>query len=187
MLIQFPKGDHHMSDSPESATLLRRVVLSLPTVSDVVVQKDDQGREAVVLDGLVTGPQVRAAVSAAGLRAPERVVVVPSMPHWDRGASEAGDRWATLRRDPSVLVYDFAAPQGEVQEALCAIWCEVLRLPEVGVQDDLLDLGGSSLTAIEIATRIEEHFGVECDLDLVFQAGTVSALAAELERLGEQT
>lgn len=164
------------------AEAVRRAVLSLPTVSDAVLLLDERGRETVVSDGLVTGPQVRAAVSAAGLRPPDCVVVVPEMPQWDSSASDAVRQLAKLRSAASVLVYDFAAPVGPVEEALCAIWCEVLQLAEVGAQDDLLDLGGDSLTGIEIATRIEEHFGVECDLDLVFQAGTVRALAVDLEQ-----
>lgn len=180
-----------MSDSSEPGAVLRRAVLSLPTVSDAVLLVDELGRETVVAEGFITGPQVRAAASAAGLRPPDCVVIVRAMPPWEQSVPDAVEQLARLRSSPSVVVYDFAAPVGPLEEALCAIWREVLRLAEVGAQDDLLDLGGDSLTGIEIATRIEERFGLECDLDMVFQAGTVRALAVELEqsavRHGEST
>lgn len=173
-----------MSDSAEWVAGVRGAVLSLPTVSDVSLLHDERGRRVVVSDGSVTGPQVRAVVRAAGLRPPDRVVVVPPGLRWDVGAPDAHEQLEKLRGDAAVLIYDFAAPDGPVEQALCAIWCEVLQVAEVGAQDDLLDLGGDSLTGIEIATRVEERFAVECDLDVVFRAGTVRALAAELEQAG---
>lgn len=173
-----------MSDSAEWAAEVRGAVLSLPTVSEVSSSHDEQVCGVVVSAGSVTGPQVRAVVRAAGLRAPDWVVVVPSGLRWDPGAPDAREQLAKLRDNASALVYDFAAPDGPLEQALCAIWCDVLRVAEVGVQDDLLDLGGDSLTGIEIATRVEDRFAVECDLDVVFRAGTVRALAAELRQAG---
>src|SRR3954447_2241323 len=171
-----------MNEFSERAAEVRRAVLSLSTVSDAALLHDERGREVVVSDGFVAGPQVRAALSAAGLRPPDRVVVVPSSVPSSLDGPHTPEQLATWLATPSAQVYEFAAPAGPMEEELCAIWSEVLEVAEVGALDDLLDLGGDSLTGIEIATRIEERYGIECDLELVFRAGTVRALAVELER-----
>ncbi|MFI6644889.1 amino acid adenylation domain-containing protein [Streptomyces sp. NPDC050504] len=58
------------------------------------------------------------------------------------------------------------------------VWAEVLNLPDVGPEDDLFDLGGHSLTVIQIAARIRDALGVELDFDLFFDVPTPSGIAA---------
>ncbi|MCM1965333.1 amino acid adenylation domain-containing protein [Streptomyces sp. G1] len=58
------------------------------------------------------------------------------------------------------------------------IWAEVLNLPDVGPEDDLFDLGGHSLTVIQIAARIRDALGVELDFDLFFDVPTPAGIAA---------
>ncbi|MFE9561566.1 amino acid adenylation domain-containing protein [Streptomyces sp. NPDC006487] len=64
------------------------------------------------------------------------------------------------------------------------IWAEVLNLPDVGPEDDLFDLGGHSLTVIQIASRIRDALGVELDFDVFFDVPTPAGIAAAVrERL----
>jgi amino acid adenylation domain-containing protein len=72
----------------------------------------------------------------------------------------------------------YEPPQGEVEEALAAIWADVLKLDRVGRHDDFFSLGGHSLLAVQIIARVREAFGVDVPLSTVFQATTLSALAA---------
>ncbi|MFE4637579.1 amino acid adenylation domain-containing protein [Streptomyces sp. NPDC056773] len=58
------------------------------------------------------------------------------------------------------------------------IWAEVLNLPDVGPEDDLFDLGGHSLTVIQIAVRIRDALGVELDFDVFFDVPTPAGIAA---------
>ncbi|MFB7129487.1 amino acid adenylation domain-containing protein [Kitasatospora sp. NPDC056273] len=66
----------------------------------------------------------------------------------------------------------------EVTAGVLAIWEEVLGASGIGPEDDLFDLGGHSLTIIQITARIRAAFGVELDFDLFFDASTPAALAA---------
>ncbi|MFL6139717.1 MAG: amino acid adenylation domain-containing protein [Frankiaceae bacterium] len=48
------------------------------------------------------------------------------------------------------------APQTPTQQAIAAVWQEVLRLPAVGLDDDFFDLGGHSLLAIRVLARLRD-------------------------------
>lgn len=75
----------------------------------------------------------------------------------------------------------FVAPASEVETALAAIWEEVLGIEPVGSGDDFFDLGGHSLLATQVFTRVRALYGVELPLIALFEARSVSALAALVE------
>jgi amino acid adenylation domain-containing protein len=75
------------------------------------------------------------------------------------------------------------APRTPTEERLAAIWREVFALPAVGVADDFLALGGDSLKATQLVSRIEQVFGVELALDAPFATPTVAGLAGLLDEM----
>ncbi|MFF7457091.1 SDR family NAD(P)-dependent oxidoreductase [Kitasatospora sp. NPDC008115] len=72
------------------------------------------------------------------------------------------------------LATPFVAPATEQEEAVAALWREVLGVEEVGVDDDFFALGGHSLAAVQINTRIQGRFGTELDLRDFFHSPTVA-------------
>ncbi|MFJ8221492.1 amino acid adenylation domain-containing protein [Streptomyces griseus] len=72
------------------------------------------------------------------------------------------------------------APRDERERALCALYAEILGVPEVGIDDSFFDLGGHSLLATRLVNRIRSAFGAEVPVRLVFEAPTVAALAGRL-------
>jgi thioesterase domain-containing protein/acyl carrier protein len=71
-------------------------------------------------------------------------------------------------------------PRDVVEEQLAAIWSEVLDIPQVHLQDNFFDLGGTSLETSLVAVRIKKAFGREIGLNAFFEAPTVEKLAAVL-------
>ncbi|WP_030345991.1 non-ribosomal peptide synthetase [Streptomyces sp. NRRL S-1022] len=69
------------------------------------------------------------------------------------------------------------APRDPVEEAVAAIWSEVLGVRRIGVQDDFFALGGHSLLATRVLARLRETFAVELPLRLLFEATTVARLS----------
>ncbi|MCP4656016.1 MAG: amino acid adenylation domain-containing protein, partial [bacterium] len=55
----------------------------------------------------------------------------------------------------------FVAPRTPLEARLAAMWIEVLGVERVGVEDRLLDLGGNSLTAIQLLTRVRRELRAE--------------------------
>ncbi len=75
----------------------------------------------------------------------------------------------------------FVPPRGPIEEALVAIWSEVLGRPRIGVHDNFFELGGHSLMAAQLLSRVRETFGVEPPLNDLFESPTVAGLGRLVE------
>ncbi|WP_271217885.1 condensation domain-containing protein [Streptosporangium carneum] len=80
-----------------------------------------------------------------------------------------------------------ASPSSEQEDEVVAqvrqIWQEVLRLDDIGLDEDLYDLGGHSLTITQIIARARRRLGVEVSLDVFFDTPTIAGMAEEVSRL----
>jgi pristinamycin I synthase-3/4 len=74
----------------------------------------------------------------------------------------------------------FIAPRNDVEKRLVTIWQEVIGVDHVGVSDNYFALGGHSLMAVLLFTRIQEEFGKSIPMRLIFTDSTVEGLAAYL-------
>ncbi|MEM7581912.1 MAG: amino acid adenylation domain-containing protein [Acidobacteriota bacterium] len=77
------------------------------------------------------------------------------------------------------------APRTPVEEVLCDIWREVLET-EVGVTDNLFELGAHSLLLTQVVSRMRERLDVELSLRTFFEGPNVEHLARAVERLQDQ-
>ncbi len=82
--------------------------------------------------------------------------------------------------DRSSISHDFVPPSSPIEHQLVAIWCDVLHMKEIGVRDNFFDLGGNSLVAVQVISRIRESFNVDLPTSTLFESPTVSALAQRL-------
>jgi acyl carrier protein len=71
----------------------------------------------------------------------------------------------------------FEDPRDDVERQVAAIWSAHLDVRSVGVNDDFLELGGDSLTALRIITAIETEFGRPLDVFEFMSATSVRQLA----------
>ena len=58
------------------------------------------------------------------------------------------------------------------------MFIDLLGVAEVGDDDDFFDVGGHSLIAIRLMSRIHKELGVRFQLSTIFEASTISSLAA---------
>ncbi|MCH8282829.1 MAG: non-ribosomal peptide synthetase [Chloroflexi bacterium] len=76
---------------------------------------------------------------------------------------------------------DYLAPRTAVETTLVRIWSEVLGLDQVGVHDNFLELGGDSLLAGQVISRVIGIFRVELPLRSLFEAPTVADMAVAIK------
>ncbi|MFJ2743708.1 SDR family oxidoreductase [Streptomyces sp. NPDC087440] len=75
----------------------------------------------------------------------------------------------------------YVAARSPREQEICEVWQEVLGLERVGVDDDFFALGGHSLGAVQIGTRLKNRLGVELDLRAFFEQPTVAYTAGLLQ------
>ncbi|HEX8904475.1 MAG TPA: amino acid adenylation domain-containing protein, partial [Longimicrobiaceae bacterium] len=93
------------------------------------------------------------------------------------------DRKALPAPDYGAPEEQYVAPRTAAEQALAAVWAEVLRLEKVGVNDGFFELGGDSILAIQVVSRARRA-GVEVTPRQLFEHQTIAELAAVV-RLGD--
>jgi acyl-coenzyme A synthetase/AMP-(fatty) acid ligase/acyl carrier protein len=170
---------------------IEAALAACPEVREVVVGARGQGA-ALRLVAWVT-PAPGREISPAALRGalrrslpelmvPSAFVVLPALPlspngKVDRRALPSPDDARGGRETP------YVAPRTPVEETLAALWSELLGVERVGVDDHFFDLGGHSLMATQLISRVREVFGVDVPLAALFEeAPTVANLARAVAR-----
>ncbi|NEQ88115.1 MAG: hypothetical protein F6K26_51665, partial [Moorea sp. SIO2I5] len=78
---------------------------------------------------------------------------------------------------------EYVAPETETQKVLAEIWVEVLGIEQIGIHDNFFDLGGHSLMATQVVSRVRQTFGMELLLQSLFKYPNVATLAEEIETM----
>ncbi|WP_196279298.1 non-ribosomal peptide synthetase [Catellatospora vulcania] len=153
----------------------------------VVVREDRPGDRRLV--GYVVGP-AGTSVDAAGLRryvatrlpeymVPAAVVVLDGLPLNANGKLD--------RKALPAPVFEGSVDNGPVtpqQQTVLALFADVLGVEHVGLHDDFFDLGGDSLLATRLISRVRAALGVELGIRALFDSPTVSQLCGVLDGLG---
>ncbi len=114
-----------------------------------------------------------------GSAVPAAIVVVDAIPVDSAGTPEPQALPAPDLRG----LLPYRSPDTPRQEALCTIFAEVLARTRCGVDDDFFILGGESIDAMVIASRVGPAFGLEISMNELFDAPTVAELDQLLDRL----
>ena len=75
------------------------------------------------------------------------------------------------------LKQQFVPPRNEAEKTITEIWCEVLKLDSVGIEDNFFEIGGHSLLLIEVSGKLKQRLGLEVPVVELFGNPTISALA----------
>jgi amino acid adenylation domain-containing protein len=81
---------------------------------------------------------------------------------------------------------DCILPESPMEETIAGVWCEVLGLERIGVDENLFEIGGHSLVATQIAARLRSRFGLAIYVRTLFDHPTVRELARLIEKGGNE-
>jgi len=93
------------------------------------------------------------------------------------------DRKALPAPEKDLNASSYVAPRTPVEEMLCDIWGEVLGVAGIGVTDNFFEVGGHSLKATQVISRIRESFQVELPLRRIFEAPTIEGLTVAMAKI----
>ncbi|HZM98011.1 MAG TPA: condensation domain-containing protein, partial [Pyrinomonadaceae bacterium] len=74
----------------------------------------------------------------------------------------------------------YVAPRNAIEEGLAKIWAEILGMQGIGIHDNYFELGGDSLLATQMFSRIRQAFSVDISLEKVLFNQTIAELAREI-------
>ncbi|ROP36112.1 non-ribosomal peptide synthase protein (TIGR01720 family)/amino acid adenylation domain-containing protein [Saccharothrix texasensis] len=160
------------------------VLAAHPAVAQVVVVANEQRLVAYyVPDKPTTASELRdhTAEVLPDHMVPAAFVALESLPltvngKLDRVALPAPERDA-------VTSGEYVAPRTETEDAIAAIWADVLGVGRVGVEDSFFTLGGDSIRSLHITSRTKAAFGIDLSPRDILTSRTVSALADLVEEL----
>jgi hypothetical protein len=134
-----------------------------------------------VLEGVVSDPDGRIlALRLPSLPAPAdhlNSTVAEKARERDRGREKEKQKITSSAASIRSASERQSGPLDRDQELLVEIWKEVLGLAEVGIRDRFFDVGGHSLLAVRLVTRIQEITGRQIPVSAIFRAPTIQAFA----------
>jgi amino acid adenylation domain-containing protein len=87
--------------------------------------------------------------------------------------------------ESSAKVDTYVAPRNLKEEVLAGIWAELLGVEKVGIHDNFFDLGGHSLMATQVMSRLRDTLHVELPVRQLFEYPTPAGLAELLSSSGD--
>ncbi|MGF7119706.1 non-ribosomal peptide synthase/polyketide synthase [Rhodococcus sp. BE178] len=167
--------------------------IELGEIETVLLAHDDVSQTVVLVVATATGDQLVAYVvpargcsivptdlaefagrSLPAYMVPASVTVLDAFP---LNTSGKLDRKA-LPEPMFLSSKEFRSPRTDSEKTVAAVYSEVLGIEKVGLDDDFFDLGGNSLVATQVVTRVGAALGVQLGVRELFEASTVAALAA---------
>jgi thioesterase domain-containing protein/acyl carrier protein len=90
------------------------------------------------------------------------------------------DRKALPKPDKLLQVEEYVAPTTKLEEKLVEIWKDVFNLEQVGVTDNFFDVGGDSLKAILLSSRLGELFDKKLSNTILYRYQTIREIALNI-------
>jgi acyl-CoA synthetase (AMP-forming)/AMP-acid ligase II/acyl carrier protein len=147
---------------------------------------------AIVLkpNALVTTREIREFASRrlADFKVPSQVLLVDEIPKGPTGKVQRiglAERLGVNRlvTPPREKEKPFTEPRTFVEQAVGSIWRVVLGLEKVSIHDRFLDLGGDSILATQVISRLRQKLQLELSLASFFDANTIQEQAQIIERM----
>jgi amino acid adenylation domain-containing protein len=175
---------------------VEKALTALDTLDQAVVLITDstKGRERLIAYVVPAGRRVP---STSELRKclsetfpeymiPSVFVILDSLPITSTGKIDRRALPEVTNERPGLDTH-YSAPKTKIESALARIWGELLFVDQVGAHDNFFDLGGNSLVASLVISRVIQTFNLELPIKALFLSPTVAEMAAIItQKQGER-
>jgi amino acid adenylation domain-containing protein len=171
---------------------IESILRSYPSVGQAVVVISDQATDerrllAFVIprnDDRLTSDELRDYMQKKlpAYMVPGQYIVRNSFPLLANGKVDR--RALSVARDPGpALKATFVAPQNELEQVIARLWQETIPVERVGRNENFFDLGGHSLSILEVRAKLQRLLERELSIVTLFEYPTVSSLAEHLAKI----
>jgi len=168
---------------------IESVLASHPGIRETAVERVEEGGDVRLVAYLVRGDGEK--TNGRDLRrhlrsklpehmVPASFVQVAELPLLPSG--KVNRRALATVQGVSLAEQGTVAPRTEVEKKLAEMWAEVLKVKEVGVDQNFFELGGHSLLVLQVMARIRREFDVELGVRTMFEEPTIAGLGIEVEK-----
>ena len=155
-------------DAPGGQALVAYVV---PSADLSTLDADAQSR---LRDSL----NARLKVNLPDYMVPAHMVLLARFPLTPNGKL---DRKQLPKPDASQWRKTYVAPETPVQQAVAAIWAQILKVERVGLSDNFFELGGHSLLATQVVSRIRQQLEIQVPLRLLFAHNSLQGFVEAMD------
>ncbi|WBW95744.1 non-ribosomal peptide synthetase [Oceanirhabdus sp. W0125-5] len=85
-----------------------------------------------------------------------------------------------------LIISKYEAPRNKVEKILVSIWCDVLEIKKVGINDNFFDIGGHSLKATTVISKIHKKLDIEVPLNVLFMKPTIKEISNYIQKSNEK-
>jgi polyketide synthase PksJ len=150
-------------------------------------------RKALIATGIKDDEGIKAFDTARNLSVPGVIVSTYDFNHRLRQYDEVklfGQKTKKVLNEDDLhprpdLNNAYVAPKNETETQIVNIWKGLLSLKQIGVQDDIFELGAHSLLLVEFHKELKETFETEISVVDLYKYTTVEALAKQIDGAGE--
>ncbi len=112
---------------------------------------------------------------------PEKFYQIDEIPVTLNGKTDYKKLLKTAKDMESRSLFTF--PQNNVEESILTIWQEVLGRERISTTEDFFILGGQSLKAIQLASKVSKKFNKKVTMEQIFRNPTIQSLSKELQNM----
>ncbi|MCX4992713.1 MULTISPECIES: non-ribosomal peptide synthetase [unclassified Streptomyces] len=157
---------------------IRAALAAHPAVSDAAVIVTEDQRLVAYVVGEMDGLREALAGVLPEYMVPSLFVELEKIPLTANGKL---DRRALPDPETGAATDAYIAPRSETEETIAEVWGQVLGLDKVGVEDNFFDLGGHSILAVRLISRLQAEYDLDLPVRVAFERPTVAQLAVEIE------
>jgi aspartate racemase len=151
----------------------------------VVVAREDLGSEKILVGYLVAAPNAK--IQIEDLRSfllkrlpdymvPRYFVEMDQFPLTENGKVDRRNLPSPERRTASEAE-ELVLPRNELEKTIARVWSEILKVDGIGIHENFFELGGDSLSATRVISRLKALLKIEVPLKKLFEGPTIEKLA----------
>lgn len=116
----------------------------------------------------------------ADFKVPSQILIVDEIP---KGPTGKLQRIGLAEKLASKLKAEFVPPRNSIEDIIARIWADILGIEQISIYDNFFILGGDSLMATRVVSRVRKAFGIELPIPTIFREPKVVDLAGVIDEI----